>query len=85
MSQFSEMVDYGEKLVWGEEIGIDEMYITRSERQKNVLLEKASVSTPASDNRINLILPQKLVEESDEQWELLLVDHISRCVDTLIT
>lgn len=38
------MLEYGEKLVWSEEISIDEMYTARQERQKNVLLEKANSS-----------------------------------------
>ncbi len=39
---FSEMLEYGEQIVWGETICIEEMYAARGERQKMVLLEKVS-------------------------------------------
>ena len=52
------MVDYGEKLVWSEEISIDEMYATRSERQMNVLLEKARLFTLATTLELHYFITE---------------------------
>ena len=77
-------MEHGEHIVWSEIVSIEEMYAVRAERQKLVLFEKVSSSFASCYANSSLVARQKLIEDGDEQWILLLSRQISRSVDALI-
>ena len=84
ISELYSALEYGEKLIQGENNGLVEMANARGKRQKAVLLDKVTSLHKKIHSYSYKLLLQKLVEEADQRWKILILDQINKSVTGLI-